>query len=182
MNGGMIGKCEVCGKDGQSLMVTTFEYNLKCECHSPIHFEAIHHCPDCIPVEPGYTRIHIKTEVLRRLLDEARPVEKIFEEILAERQRQDEKWGEQNHPMRGVSFDKQYGERVQFPPDSALRKTLEAYKERNGSDKKGWFDILIEEICEAFLETNPKRQREEMIQVAAVAVAIIESLDNWRPE
>ena len=105
----------------------------------------------------------------------------IFEEIRAERQRQDEKFGEQNHPMRGLSFYKQlYGEYLQFPPDSALEKTLEAYKERNGSDKKGWYDILIEEICEAFLETKPEKQREEMIQVAAVAVEIIEYLDRGK--
>jgi hypothetical protein len=36
----------------------------------------------------------------------------------------------------------------------------------------------MEEVLEAFLETSPEKQREEMIQVAAVAVAIIERLDR----
>jgi hypothetical protein len=41
-----------------------------------------------------------------------------------------------------------------------------------------WFDILLEEICEAFCEEKPEKQRKEMIQVAAVAVCIIEYLDR----
>jgi hypothetical protein len=44
--------------------------------------------------------------------------------------------------------------------------------------KRDWFYILDEEICEAFSETDPKKQREEMVQVAAVAVAIIDYLDR----
>jgi hypothetical protein len=36
----------------------------------------------------------------------------------------------------------------------------------------------LEEVCETFLETEPEKQREEMIQVAAVAVQIIEYLDR----
>jgi hypothetical protein len=36
----------------------------------------------------------------------------------------------------------------------------------------------MEEVCEAFAETEPEKQREEMVQVAAVAVQIIECLDR----
>lgn len=67
----------------------------------------------------------------------------IVNEIKEERQRQDNKWGEQNH----------------F-----------AYK---------WLAILSEEVGEAAkaaLEEKPLEYREELIQVAAVAVAAIESL------
>ncbi|MDR0731531.1 MAG: hypothetical protein LBF63_07675 [Treponema sp.] len=41
-----------------------------------------------------------------------------------------------------------------------------------------WSNILMEEVCEAFAETEPEKQREEMVQVAAVAVQIIECLDR----
>jgi NTP pyrophosphatase (non-canonical NTP hydrolase) len=41
-----------------------------------------------------------------------------------------------------------------------------------------WHTILLEEVYEAFSETNPAKQREEMVQVAAVAVQIIEYLDR----
>ena len=75
----------------------------------------------------------------------------VYNEIQDERKRQDEKWGEQNHE----------------PPD--------------------WLMILGEEVGEvnkAALETrfgNIKdwsEYRKELIQVAAVAVSMIESLDR----
>lgn len=82
-------------------------------------------------------------------------IEFIFQEIQAERQRQDEKWGEQNHkPVV-------------------------------------WLSILMEEVGEAAKEAVEARQyfhenyddklrnyRTELIQVAAVCVAMIESLDR----
>ena len=69
----------------------------------------------------------------------------ILEEIKSERQKQDSKWGEQNHA------------------------TLK------------WNAILGEEVGEvakSILEGDLKNYREELIQVAAVAVAAIESLDR----
>jgi NTP pyrophosphatase (non-canonical NTP hydrolase) len=76
--------------------------------------------------------------------------EKILQEIQNERDRQDKKWGEQNHhPII-------------------------------------WLMILGEEVGEAnqamlehrFGNRNPEKYREEMIQVAAVAVAALESFDR----
>jgi len=104
-------------------------------------------------------------------------IDKIFEEIRAERKRQDEKFGEQNHSMLGrkcTCFDA--GET--YPHIDILRNQLTHTRARCGTDRKGWFDILLEEVCEAFLETKPEKQRKEMLQVAAVAVAIIEYLDR----
>ena len=40
----------------------------------------------------------------------------------------------------------------------------------------------MEEVYEVFVETEPEKQREEMIQVAAVAVQIIECLDRRMEE
>jgi hypothetical protein len=68
-------------------------------------------------------------------------------------------------------------EEERYPAESVLKNTLKRSRKavKNGGC---WFDILIEEICEAFVETEPEKQREEMIQVAAIAVAIIEYLDK----
>ena len=99
----------------------------------------------------------------------------IFEEILAERKRQDEKWGEQNHPMLEKELVDVKGHVV--PSKDILLCQLRHCQLRN-SCKPNRFDILFEEICEAFIETDPAKQREEMIQVAAVAVCIIEYLDR----
>ena len=95
----------------------------------------------------------------------------IFEEIAAERKRQNEKWGEQNHPMH---FDDLVY--------AGCRKKLDDLRHMNDWREKentlSWFDILEEEVYEAFAETDPVRQKAEMVQVAAVAVQIIEYLDR----
>ena len=92
----------------------------------------------------------------------------IFDQIAAERKRQDEKWGEQNHTMLGDFFDAE-----------AILEKCKLYKAVNDSGEDPcWFPILLEEVYEAFAETDPVRQREEMVQVAAVAVQIIEALDR----
>ena len=72
---------------------------------------------------------------------------KILQLILEERQKQDKKWGEQNHNI---------------------------YK---------WLAILGEEVGEvnkAALEDNYKDTINELIQIGAVTVAMIESLERNR--
>jgi len=75
----------------------------------------------------------------------------IYEEIQKERDRQDQKWGEQNHhpKMWLIILGEEYGE--------ACKHCLEA--EQNN-------DVYYSQY------------REELIQTAAVAVAAIESLDR----
>lgn len=50
------GKCEVCGKEA-SLGRTYWYYPVKCDCHTPTHFELVRHCNECKPVEPKQTMI-----------------------------------------------------------------------------------------------------------------------------
>ena len=73
--------------------------------------------------------------------------DKIVKFIMAERARQDEKWGEQNHDI---------------------------YK---------WLAIIGEEVGEAnkaALENDYSELMEELIQIGAVTVAMIESLERNR--
>ncbi|WP_026131348.1 MazG-like family protein [Leptospira santarosai] len=77
--------------------------------------------------------------------------EKILNEVCAEREKQDLKWGEQNHePMEWCPI---LGEEV----GEVNKAALEAYF---GYKEKG----------------NYSEYRKELIQVAAVAIAMIESL------
>jgi hypothetical protein len=96
---------------------------------------------------------------------------KIFRAIHEECIRQDEKWGEQNHPMLGNP------EKSWVPPNDALQSALETCRSRIEKNPD-WFNILWEEFLETFIETDPQKQRKEMIQVAAVAVQIIKYLDS----
>jgi hypothetical protein len=98
---------------------------------------------------------------------ETRPV---LAEVHAERLRQDAKWGEQNHPV--IDFVSALGMKT-------LRE--EAREECDYWAARGhctWYNILKEEFYEAFAEGTPEGQRAELLQVAAVAVAIIECIDR----
>ena len=65
------GKCDMCKKETH-LERTYFRYNIKCECHSPYHFELIIHCKDCIPCEPTNTNIILNTKYLNNIEQEIR--------------------------------------------------------------------------------------------------------------
>ncbi|SOD80061.1 hypothetical protein SAMN06272781_6848 [Streptomyces sp. 1222.2] len=92
----------------------------------------------------------------------------VLAEVQAERERQDARWGEQNHP----------------DGTGALSCVLERDKARQGCEsafQRGagtWMHVLIEEVFEAFAEEDPAKLRAELVQVAAVAVAWIAAIDR----
>jgi hypothetical protein len=48
--------CSACGKKG-IVRRKVFHYDMKCQCHSPNHFEVVYHCEGCVPVEPETTTV-----------------------------------------------------------------------------------------------------------------------------
>jgi len=98
----------------------------------------------------------------------AGPTMLVLSEVVSERQAQDARWGEQNHPD-GT------GRR----PGKALAPTARLATEiasREGAVT--WAHILREEVYEALDEADPVKLRAELIQVAAVATAWIEAIDR----
>jgi len=91
----------------------------------------------------------------------------ILKEIFKERRRQEEKWGEQNHPS---GTNEKWAEVA-----DGMRAKCEL-KAKNG--ELTWRDILEEEIWEAYGETDEAKVRAELIQSAAVIVNWIESIDR----
>lgn len=93
---------------------------------------------------------------------------KVLRDVIDERSRQTIKWGVQKYPDgTGKPTSRTYEEAA---------KALNDYdKEHNETN---WARILEEEFWEALATTNPKSLREELIQVAAVAVAWVEDLDT----
>lgn len=92
----------------------------------------------------------------------------VLKEVYLERLKQNEKWGEQNHP-NGT------GE-LKFRVLAEIRR-----QDCDAAHKKGigtWTDILREEVYEALAESNPIKLREELIQCAAVCVSWIEAIDR----
>jgi len=62
MNEQEYGMCNICKKE-KVLQRKYYYYGIKCECHSPEHFEIVFHCLDCAPKAPEKTTIHIKPKV-----------------------------------------------------------------------------------------------------------------------
>lgn len=92
----------------------------------------------------------------------------VLTEVACERQLQDDRWGEQNHPDgTGGAFRRELA-------DSA--RDLCNLAAKAGTIK--WSQILREEFYEALAESDPTKLREELIQVAAVAVAWVEAIDR----
>lgn len=63
-----VGRCKICGKEDIPINRKYYHYDIKCECHSPQHFEIVYHCNDCEPKEPYETKITLKIEDLKHIL------------------------------------------------------------------------------------------------------------------
>lgn len=110
----------------------------------------------------------------------------IWAEILEERKRQDSAWGVQNHPdfdpvltkrMGGCSQDRM-AEHFEVPTPVRARGITSTAAERG---ELCWMPILQEEVSELLQWNDPSAKetlKRELIQVAAVAVAWIESIER----
>lgn len=101
--------------------------------------------------------------------------DRVLTQVLAERVRQDDKWGPQNH-RDGTGWDTTLmdGWSAGQLADAARNSC-----QRNAEmGIVSWLDILGEEVAEALAESDPAKLRGELLQVAAVAVAWIEAIDR----
>ena len=89
----------------------------------------------------------------------------VIEDVVAERYRQDERWGQQDWPDMS-------------PHDDLAGELLEADARRDLGQAPTFSAILREEVGEALQEIDPVGLREELVQVAAVAVQWIEAIDR----
>jgi hypothetical protein len=110
-------------------------------------------------------------------------------EIAQERSRQDAKWGEQNHPdgtgksslpLHRILHDGPVSE-INGSRHYALGLSLMAKQATDRAAERGvvsWADILLEEVFEALAESDTRKLRVELIQVAAVASQWAEAIDR----
>lgn len=126
-------------------------------------------CPSCANPERAARILH---DVADRLTGD------VLSEVRAERLRQDEKWGEQNHPD-GTGDDVHLLGDVERPTYGTL-----AYLQRANVDelarqgRSRWSGILLEEVFEALSATSVEELRAELVQVAAVAVQWVAAIDR----
>jgi hypothetical protein len=97
-------------------------------------------------------------------------------QIREEREAQDTKWGEQNHPDgTGPKTPIVVGIARMHEAATAARQ---ACQRAASEGDVTWRHILLEEVFEAFTEEDPAELRTELIQVAAVAQQWIEAIDR----
>lgn len=105
--------------------------------------------------------------------------------VAEERDRQNAKWGEQNHPdgtgpdSRPLRPEQGFNFMQGNVPASLLSDAFKAATDRHAAAGVCTFaDILLEEVFEAVAESDPKKLRAELIQVAAVAQQWVEAIDR----
>ena len=107
----------------------------------------------------------------------------IFEEIRIERQKQNDKWGEQNHPCldqvllnrNGSCTTERMCEEYEIPTELRAKISCEtAFSKGFGT----YAHIAIEEMSEVVSAFDIHKRREELIQLSAVCVAWIEKIDR----
>lgn len=117
------------------------------------------------------------------------PTYGVLAEVSVERDKQDVKWGEQNHPLADEYYstseiiDPQIASssmsvRYSVPTVTEAQATCDAHAK---AGTLTWFDIALEELCEAIdwaAKGDLGSAREELIQTAAVCVAAVESMDR----
>lgn len=104
----------------------------------------------------------------------------IYQEVQEEEKRQLGKWGEQNHPILDPQLIDRSPERMceeyEIPSESRAKQLCEINHERGTGT---YMHILVEEVSEAAsCGRNVAELREELIQVAAVTISMIKSLDK----
>lgn len=89
-------------------------------------------------------------------------------DVAAELDRQDRKWGTQNHPDgTGAPIHR-----------SARERYRDTCQRHAAAGSVSWLDVLLEEVYEAAAESDPAKLRTELVQVAAVAVQWMRAIDR----
>lgn len=108
----------------------------------------------------------------------------ILNEIVAERVRQDAKWGVQEHDLWGQWLASvQPGElralilRIPTQADAKI-----SCNRRLAEKSAGWLDIMLEEFAEVAEADSEAAARTELIQLAAVVVNALEAIDRRRAQ
>jgi len=101
-------------------------------------------------------------------------------DVLRERVRQLQKWGDQSHlsvpwEVPGRAISAKMDER--FVAREFERAAKEDCDREFKAGRGTWWHIAHEELCEV-LAANPEDRREELVQLTAVCLAWLEDLDN----
>lgn len=108
--------------------------------------------------------------------------ESVLLQVMDERQRQVERYGQNDDLDDGTGPETRWLAPFSAEPAAAIEKILrndyEDYEEETG--KPTWVHLIREEVAEAFQENDPERLEAELLQVAALCVSWVETLQRRR--
>ena len=108
---------------------------------------------------------------------------KIFNEITEEIKSQDAKWGEQNHPSLDQTLlnrisgctEKRMAEEYEIPNQERAKILCNIHAKRKTLT---FAHIAVEELSEAICTFNESEMRKELVQLAAVIVQWVQTIDR----
>jgi hypothetical protein len=126
----------------------------------------------------------IVDKAIRNEIASRSPELDVLGEVWRERRRQDEKWGEQNHPdvptPRSITTTPRHMARVALGiPTASSAKSATDTAAANG--RVTWGHIATEELAEAVeaaAEGDAEALRTELVQLAAVCVQWVQAIDR----
>lgn len=98
--------------------------------------------------------------------------EDVLDDVMSERLRQIQKWGRQSL----VSWTGPERNCANLGKNADIATRIQTFNDTYGQPY--WSHVLLEEVYEALSETDPEKLREELVQVAAVAVSWCEDIDQ----
>ena len=107
------------------------------------------------------------------------PTERVLADVLAHRGEQFAEYGDNADLEDGTGKDVRW---LATMPSFSTRSTAELIEVRLREEYgthgvPTWMHLVREEVAEAFMESDPVRLREELVQVAALCVSWVEQLD-----
>lgn len=110
----------------------------------------------------------------------------VLEKVFEERNRQVQRYGHNDDKTDGTGPGVQWlgnmmDRNADYPTAEEIEKIFrEDYEASGGDNEVTWMELVREEVAEAFAESDPDRLEEELIQVAALCVSWIETIQKRR--
>jgi hypothetical protein len=105
---------------------------------------------------------------------------RVLERVFDERVRQVARYGHNDDLEDGTGPEAAWLEPIAYYPARLIEKDFRAeyehHEEQTG--KPTWMHLIREEIAEAFQEDDPERLAEELVQMVALGVSWLETLEK----
>lgn len=109
----------------------------------------------------------------------------VLEKVFEERNRQVERYGHNDDKADGTGPGVRWLALTDVNLDLRTAKEIEAafraaYERSGGDGEVSWMELIREEVAESFAESDPDRLEEELLQVAALCVSWVETIQKRR--